>query len=141
MSYPNLLNELRLSRKLVTALVEPLDDDCVLTRQVLDTVQVDGDATAQRRQRRRLGPNLLREQLVDRYAVEVGEATQPRQGQRALTTLIGPKDRCFELLIRYSLDVLERQPALFTDRSQALPNLLVVRRHAPLLSEHAARVS
>src|SRR5690606_18501456 len=62
---------------------------------------------------------VARQHLVDGDPVEASEALQARYGDRPLATLVGPQDRCLELVIRCSLDVLQREVLLSADRTKS----------------------
>ena len=72
-----------------------------------------------------------REQLVDRHVVEAGQALQAGHRDGPLAPLVGTEDRRLELQLGRRLDVLEREPLLATDGTQALADLPRSRSSSP----------
>ena len=62
-----------------------------------------------------------------------GEAVETRNGQAALTSLVGTENRRLELAIGEPLYFLERESALAADRPQTTTHKLVICRHGYLL--------
>src|SRR3954452_12558458 len=115
----------------------------LLGRDVAELLEVQHEP---RRRRGRLGGARRRcavgEQLVDRYAVEVGELGQPLDGHRPVTAFVRADNDCLPSAPGLLLDAVQRKTLLHADGTQSLPQRLGVRSlgflgHCPLRSARA----
>ena len=106
---------------------EPVEDVRVRVVELVQAHEVDREPGVRVERARTAGVDeadlaveLARQQLVGRDLVDLGEAQQPRDRDRALAALVRAEHRRLELETRTRLDVVQRQTLLPADRSKTL---------------------